>query len=463
MPILRTGRQRSWWRVRYAFEDIFGLYLVSTVIGFVLVMSSAVFFEHSSTYTSARAETRESLNAVFAAQESPDDRRQLAESLIEIEQSGGHTGISYGVETDGTEYANTMAAVEQVAETGDTLDLDTDDTPDWSIFWYSWIVAVLGLILPTLHFVPYLLWTRHGNEYLADLDWRSVWSYVFVAMTALPIWWIFYLVSFVKVHRAKKQRDAQDQLARNRDNAGPGNQDRAMDIEEDFDRFVDNDVRDTSTYRFHHSPFAAEEFFGKLRREVGTVSLQRELHNTEQSLEQVEYELGIQGEELRELQRRRRELKAGVSNLHEQVEAARDLTTVDDATITSEFSRLMNMQGLTAIRVIDEQISLLVKPRFELNGTTYDLGDWDVRFGADGHLATKELRRGVRESWYGGYPVYRNGGSFCFGNHAYRIREYLTRGQFVEAIELAIAAMHTINDEDRVNVREAFHVAEESE
>jgi hypothetical protein len=177
-----------------------------------------------------------------------------------------------------------------------------------------------------------------------------------------------------------------------------------------------------------------------------------ELKATIESIAQTMRDLS---EALRGHQTRRGELTAELRQL-EQVNI--DEMEIPDAEhLEAEYQRLLNLPGVMAIRVVNDKLSLLLHARIEYGGEVYDLGDWELRFDTSGYLETKELRSGVLSSWRMGYPVYRGGDTtFCFGARQPEINGNLMKGQLLEAIELAVNSIQSVNDEHMIDIPNAF-------
>jgi hypothetical protein len=176
----------------------------------------------------------------------------------------------------------------------------------------------------------------------------------------------------------------------------------------------------------------------------------------------VEDNLQYYGERVKDLQKQKRDIIAEQRKL--EAVNPDDVPVATAEELNAEFDRLMHLNGVAAVGVVNDQISVLVKARYTWDGRLFDLGDWELRFGVGTSMWSKELRSGVHPDWRGSYPVYRLGyDNFCFGNQQSDINQHLLKGQMLEAVEVAVNALNSINENDERYVQEAFYEIQEME
>jgi hypothetical protein len=131
--------------------------------------------------------------------------------------------------------------------------------------------------------------------------------------------------------------------------------------------------------------------------------------------------------------------------------------------LDQEFDRLMRFPGIADCGAVEDDLILLLLARFTYQGVRYDLGDWELRVSRKvRYVQTRELRCAVKPSWIEKHcpPVYRiSCNQFCFGNLDELISSHLASGQALEAVELAVVAMQSINEGDLSMIDQAFYEA----
>lgn len=401
----------------------------------------------------------------------PAERRDLAFSLVTLDDSKVMSTVDEATTTT-QQQAKLVGALKKVAKTGQPLVLDKlAPFNGWHIFWCRLMVLAVGsdfLLLMVLKFFIYAMNTEDDDEYLMDFEWRRVWPIFFVAFTSLPIGLPFYIVSWFRVMKAKRNQ-ARIQagfapIAVNEAAVQPV----LYDDDEDDYRDYDEDgfyVRRTTPQRteqvqFTSAPNAAKAQYVVLREDFWRQHVTHKLNSLRDRKEDLEKTLRHLGGKIKEMQLGRNQVIAELRQ-YESIDP-KTAEIPDREHLDAEFERLTSLPGVAGIRVVNDGISLLVKPRIEVDGVWYDGGDWELRFGTSTHLLSRRLRSGIRPDWRGGYPEYRLGsGEFCFGALYGTINENLRKGQFLEAAELAVNCMHTINPDDVHNVPRALKRAPE--
>jgi hypothetical protein len=213
--------------------------------------------------------------------------------------------------------------------------------------------------------------------------------------------------------------------------------------------------REATKVHFQSAPGAARLQYINMRTSVWRDTYQHRLEHARHKVEDWTETLRGYGESIRKAQLKRNKWIGILAELESYDPSTTEIPGREH--LDGEFDRLMALPGVASVRVVNDQICLLIKARIDYNEVTYDLGDWELRFDAKGGLTTKELRSGVRSDWRGDYPVYHLGGnSFCFGSRSYVIAENLNKGQFLEGIELAVNCMNSVNEEDAHRIPDAF-------
>lgn len=410
-------------------------------VGILLSGAALVSWWNSVDFNTARS-NRAMLNTTLSAAHSPAELKAKASSLLELRKENYVTVLDetgYGKLTS----AKVIQAVETVAKTGQPIHLDVHPYPTWGFLAVLPWAAKGAILIFTIG-----LFAAYGDicdstsaarrKFLLDLEWRRGWPIALVAVTALPIGWVFYLVSAVRLHQRRQQLPTQWPEALERSDAP------ALLSDQPEQR-----------YRFINAPQAARALYNELRgtawQNQHALRL-RVLRNTEKQLSETLRELGI---EIRDTQSRRNEVRTELLQLD-------DITpeSVSPDKLRGEFDCLMAFPGVAGVRVVDNEISLLVKAQLTYEGDTYDLGDWELRFNTQ-TFSSRELRSGVR---YGGRynaPVYRASSEFCFGDERRaQIVGNLHKGQLLQAIELAVNTLQSVNPRDCHLIPDSFEKVE---
>lgn len=425
---------------------------------------------------------------------SVDQRKQLATQILYLDQHGGVTDITAGT-ANNEKIAETKAALQVVADTGNQLELTIAKMP-WGEYWSVWVVwlaIVLVLCLMTAWMLIDGYVSDSENYFLIDRDWKRVWPVVWLILTLLPVGWIFYAVSFVRLARFNQGigqlRDDRRRLLNQfgaiipndydtyytlRDQVEGLNRRLGLNTQSDIPQYLRGTVVTAPEAEveiiqppqpspvFLAAPEEGLRCYIDMRERAGTADLKQRRSASAITLETVEDRLRSLGDEVGRFQTQRRTLRADVARLDDLLQSSQLL---DPASATAEFESLLRLKGVESVRVVDGQLSLLVKARVTYKKKLYDAGDWELRFGVGTGLFSHELRSGVRKDWPNGrYPDYRfSDGSFCFGSRADVIMDNLAKGQFPEAIELAVNCMCSVNKADQDCIPKALYRIKDQE
>jgi hypothetical protein len=377
--------------------------------------------------------------------EPAEARKILAFSILELNYIGD-AGIALDDQQE--------QVFDEVASTGampEGLDVSRGT---WD-YWQQSMVLLLLLVYvyyAWIIFGVYAEETRRSRNFVADLPWRRVWPIALVVFTA---GWPCYLVSAVRLRRFR---------ARHPVTAGVtgANGQTSTDFVEFDDESSDTDqvIRIPEYRGYREDSQVARATYVSLRTTKWLRSFTERRQNAQSELEYTERDLRQLGERMRDAQSRLGTLRADVRRYEEletDAESAPELQHVE-----TEYDRLLRLPGVAGIRVVnDDQLCLLVKVRSIYEGVLYDFGDWEIRFGPRSrHLGTRRLRSGVRGTWHGMEPPYNNGdGTFCFGARGQVIADNVLQGQYLEAVEIAINCMHSVNDGHEQFIPQAYQEA----
>lgn len=440
MHQLRTD---YWWRTisrRLGYNDSFmAAFFIAGVGAVLVVVPGSIFFADSVSKYNSQADQHRHLNVAFrdvakGVDDPVRERKQLAQQLIYLHEHEAGTALEL----------KDVASIKAIAKTGDVLQLEDQKRDGWHEYWTKVVplgAAIIWCVFSIILFLGYAYETADADEYLLDFRWRRVWPIFFTLFTAFPLGLPFYLVSAFRVRKARKRQAQPVEV-----------------VEQPETEAAEEGQATHVRLQFYSAPKAAKSLYCDMRSRTRTEHLARRRKELNYELESQEDALRSLGDEIKEAQAHFNELRSEAKKLEELGDEPEE--DIDLLHLQTEFERLLQLRGVKGIRVINDQISLLVQPRLEYKGKLYDLSDWELRFGVGTGLGSQELRSGVRNGWSGGYPAYRlSDGEFCFGERFHLINDNLMKGQYLEAIELAVDCLHTVNEEDCANIPKAFKEA----
>ncbi|MDB5163994.1 MAG: hypothetical protein JWS12_612 [Candidatus Saccharibacteria bacterium] len=430
------------------------LMILVALVGFLFIVVGGITYSVSESHQLRTSHEHEYLMRTVNSVHDPTKRMLLAKEILYM-----HTQPISVVTLDSQEVKH----LQTVAKDGSRLVLEHPHPHVGRDFWQRdvplTLAAIYGLFSMIL-FASYGLQSRKRHEGLLDIRWNEGWVYPSVFFTALPLGWPFYVVSAVRVRKARKRltmpTHQQIEVVHTELEAAAQWADQALDPF--ATELEQTEQQHEPSYRFFSAPQAARSLYRKIRTMNRGQVIASRRDQLRQDQQDVEERLRNAGEEIRLLQGQRNEVRVAQAEL-EKMEL--DTEPPDLAHLNIEFDRLLNLRGVEGVRVVNDSIAVLVKPQIVYEGTVYDLGDWEIRFDASPRLFAKELRTGVRRSWDDGYyPAYRLGnGHFCFGDRATVISNNLNKGQFLEAVEVAVDCLHSVNDVHLYRIPEAFKEA----
>ncbi|MDR2063267.1 MAG: hypothetical protein LBQ02_00540 [Candidatus Nomurabacteria bacterium] len=371
------------------------------------------------------------------------------------------------------------------------------------VFFLIWYMVISIFLL-----IEYAVDCRRARHFLIDVP-RTQTCVIWIIATTLPLGWLFYLVSAVRLYFFKRQRAKQKAAVREQSIAlgcffpGPdgvtpitvqdliktpelrqesdgldGSNQPSEPDEQDEPNEPDEPSAPSEPNQptmpdkpseikvvFNHNPEEAYNCYAHLRH-IGDKESYFKAHI--QSLEKEEYAQIWRLERLgREMRSKQHEVNRLRTRLHSTKMMMAGFSS-DEAVIQAEFQQIQQFQGVIAIGTDHYGIlNILVRVRVPYNGKTYDLGDWEVCVSQT-TFSAQCLRNGLLSQpdedgeEAEAHPIYPDGNYFCFGDGADAIQESLNCGQIAHAINSIISALHSFNDdEDRAQIPEFFKEVEE--
>jgi uncharacterized membrane protein len=416
-------------------ERVFTGWFFATVIFAVVFGIATLFYADDTAMHDKTVDTRVQI-AHMVNQHEGEKRQAVAESILWENDNHPGSFLSQAFGTAGT--ADFVSQLQSAASEGASINVSAQhaDWHEWRIGWLRWTLVSLAAVWMAIAFLVYTFeTTEERNEYLMDLPWRRVWPVFFVLLTALPIGAPFYIVSAVRTFRARKRaRNGGEALV---DQVLHEYVDRHLIDDDDYD--YDFPEPEQPRVSFFSAPGVAKTLYVEMRTGYWAKRLERQRQEAVADVEDSEDTLRYLGSQISEQQGRRNKALARQRELENiEPDEAPPLEHVDD-----EFARLMQLPGVEGVRVVSGEISLMVCPRPEFGDVRYDFGDWELRFGGNrNQLYSRQLRSGAV---YPGNEFYRAGDGFCFGGRMDTIHENLLKGQFLQAIEVAVNCMHSVN------------------
>lgn len=425
----------------------------------------------------------EDITASFE-QKDAEAKRNLAEAYLTLHNADMISVIDDMYESGTT--SNVTEELERVRDTGEqpVITYEIESFSEWLLAYGIAIYAAFMLIGMLIVFCSYL-YSLHENDfgirehYLVDLPWNKGWPYGLLALTLL-VAWPFYAVSVVRVIIARVKRRSQQaneensspeagvvideaEAAPEDDQGGYYTMRRMQAYDYDLDEYVRPRAMSTAdvigSIKELESPVAARRTYVDMRTQKYEARLQSRKAEAESNLEDTQQQLRSYGESIKCLQRQLSSQRHDIGVITQALED-RDRTgqSLKPEDVEREFDKILNLPGVTSVGVVNDTIVLEVNAVVEYEGERYNGGTWRLWFSADGfNLHSKEMRSGVRKKWLmanngrrGEYPDYRmpHDDSFCFGSRASDIEQYIGKGMYFEAIQLAINSMNTVNRDD---------------
>lgn len=489
MPELRDRHDLNRLHFRI-LDDIQGGYTIASVVcgcasgllTFFIAMNSWANRDTVRTATQQLTSTFERVDI--------EARQRLAEAYLTLHEFGPSSSIT-DLYANGTT-SNALEELERTRQNGavPVITYDTRGFYDWFVDYGIFIYGGLILLGMLIIFIGYLAslgedggFRRH---YLMDLPWKQLWPYPLIILT-LPVGLPFYLVSMVRIAVARVRllrwfRPAQTAPV------APGNTADDADVVEHRTTvpmariMLDDDMYETEynyvsrprttsevigSLKDINAPVAARQTYIQMRTKKHDDRLMQRKHEAEEIVEDILDSLRRYGDSIKNLQRqlpaKRNEVKTIQAMLEERANTG---AGVKQEEIEREFDKVLALPGVVAIGVVNDTIVVEVKAVIDYEGEQYDGGTWRIWFSFDGYyLNSREIRRGVRKTWLaansgrrGVYPDYHmpHDTTFCFGGRKNDIDQYIQKGMYFEAIQLAVNCMNSVNEDDKENIPAAL-------
>ncbi len=338
--------------------------------------------------------------------------------------------------------------LKNIAVTGDPVHVDDHRWKWGEYFRYVYLWPGLPILLLLFGLFVFLGYASDVPERycLADLPWRKPWTWLLVLFTG-PIGWIGFLVSGMRLRKLPPRLLGQAQ------NPYPA----VVQDETAYERNAEKLFKET-TYR--SSPNSARQAYVDMRLRLLSSRRTARLEQVEASIEGDKDTLRYLGEQVKETQQSVNKLTAERRVIEEAMSQIDEFA--DPKVVAEEFERIMALPGVIAVQVVNDQLRIIVRAVHTYKGKKYDMGDWQMDFGPSVYVAhAVPIRPAVKPTWDGGYPDYRHGTGFCFGGRQYTLDEHLAKGQYMEAIALAVECLSSANEDDRKNIPSAFYEIKE--
>lgn len=442
-----TRRNPDSWRLwRGEFPENFGILCLIWffAVGMLGFAAGATGGYAGSIDTHDKAASSRSSLVHLVNSSSPTEREAIARSILTLSAHKVSTAVETGSDTP-AHRTQIISQLTKTAHSGSAIALDTRAT-GWGPYWHFWFWLWLSIFLGGFSIGLFLLYALDSVEdnYLMDLPWRRVWPVFFVALTAFPIGFVFYITSAIRLRHVPAFVPTRARNARH-DFAYPYDYD---------DRAPAVKPPAPAAIGFSSQPQAARQFYTDLRLNGGKLRLERKVQSLRRSISDGEQTLRELGEEIKREQQARSTLMAELRQTEALIATSNESKETD--LIQSEFDALLALEGVSGVRVINDMISVKVDVRVPYKGVRYDFGDWEIRVGQD-YYFTRRLRSAVNPGWHGLYPDYEwRDGEFCLGRREATISDFIRKGQFLEGIELIVATMHSVNKDDKPNIPRAF-------
>lgn len=304
--------------------------------------------------------------------------------------------------------------------------------------YHLWVLMLSPVLIATVVMAVYVVIKRH--TFVADLQrsWRWQW-YLFLVFTLFsPLNWLVYTISIVRVHRYKpiwEEWEQQRREDRDREN---------VRLQEECNREAEarrrqeeamSKIAASDLPSYSGSPGVGEAAYIDMLVRHGT-------HGTKQKREKLRQQEAEIANSLRRLQAELNETRAEVANCDEVV--AKFLDNLNEEEVAKEFKKLLDLSAVLAVRVVNDQMRLVIRCQAEVEGELYDLGDWYLWVDMECFRFRTELIRDGRRPDISGHsepPHINEDGTFCFGSREEELCDLVKRGQVFAALTVAMNYM----------------------
>lgn len=428
--------------------------IVSAVIAGIAYGVYALVVQENNSVARSNAELLKLLesdgdNAKDSSEAAIQRRKEKAQGYIALEAVAEK--ISGDAEHLGLE-DDDWKQIKKVAETGKPIQLDTETRSYGApfnspilLYWIlgTWIAVGLGALVKFSEARDYHDWDYR----LADLNWKRSSTWIVTCVFG-PLVWIAMAISRILLIWTPYPPENQE----SRDTG-------LEDVDEDEDDADEATPPNTPNQTYVSAPAAARAAYVSLRTDAAKSYQATRLREVESNIEHQQTTARKIGAQLKEIQGELNQLRATRTQLAESLDS--EVVSADIA--NQEFERITRLPGIIATQVVNDYLRLIIRATHEYKGKVYDLGDWriDLRPDSDG-VKAHSIRYRLRSGWrLGTYPSYAyNDGSFCFGSRHETINEHVQKGQYLEAVSVAIDTLCGINKGERKLVPSAFYAIE---
>lgn len=376
-------------------------------------------------------------------------RKQAAQAIVDLEKrSQGVANTSYLTLT-----GYQKSKMQEVASTGKPLVLDTSKMsysayPDAALSLDGLEIILLWVAIGTSGVVAFLAENedRYRSYRYADLPWNKAWPWL-LNFAMGPTAWAISGISALLLRS--------DPIVDDTVEVAPAT--RFPEVQQ----VREENVQEASLATYNSAPNTARAYYVNLRVEAAA-------HYRKQRIRDIDYEIRQTKEEAQAMSARLRSTQQVLNDQQaekRQLQAAQtdNATAVNPSVPNEEFNRILELPGVLATQVVNNRLRIIVRATYRQRDTLYHLGDWRINIGADTvSFTAKRVRSGTRSDWHGDYPDYEyNHGVFCFGDRQYVLDEHLQKGQYLEAVALAIDCLNSVNDGDEHRVPLAFRTIRE--
>jgi|GEM_PF-4067341 len=385
-----------------------------------------------------------------------------------------------------------VEALGRSAISGSRLNLAVEPTDHSSSLLYGesfysriFLLWIYGLVFSLLYA------TNDVASRFIDQPWRFIWPWLFLVALG-PVYWLCMIVSFFnrksdEAYQAQFHARMTEQVEFNRvyhqameDGRNDVRQarDRARDfidtIADDYDMWPEEHYLDTTPSRsattgepstkkpakvtYHSSPGVAKDTYREMRTGAAIKYRETKLNRARESLQESRQYATRLGTQLKEQQQTINSARAEITKLEASLTNKQDEASV--SSIIEEFDRISVLPGVIALQSVNGGVRIIVRASHKYRDKLYDLGDWQIDLHPrDIEFNAYMVRNGLRSEWPARYPDYRlPRNRFCFGNQQHVLDEHLRKGQYLEAVSIAITSLHTVGEADKENIPKAFRV-----
>ncbi len=326
---------------------------------------------------------------------------------------------------------------------------------DVGILWYNPLYVIIATIaLSELTMAYYVIFKR--QSFIADVPKGNLaLKMIFIFMLLIsPFNWLVFLASLVRLrislpdwklwNAEEQERKELERQHQQEEHEAQAERDRIAAEERQNEIIEKSKVSESNLPEYSTHPVIGEEAYLETMEACSVTNAVQSRDRSQREIEEI-------SEKLRTLQSRLNVCRADRARHEEVVEKYRAQSNVDE--IKREFHSLLALPPVLAVRIVNDQMRLVVRCQTEYEGEKYDMGDWYVWVDLDSNYPLQT--RLIRDCRVPGTNLYdpphiNPDKTFCFGKNEDELHNLIERGQVFAAITVAVKYMSETSNRPQI-------------